>query len=180
MIIRLKCEGTMYLCEKSANTTRRRKRGRRHRRRAGVTGGEADAQRRHREGGRVPEQVAANPSNCEPVTVERTLVFAARYADDAQRLRRHLRAHPAANDHLAKNPCGSARTTYQHLDCSFTRGRWGTVRGTVPRWNCASIPDAAGPVAPVARSGESPATSQFGPDWTGTCSPDNAGDLVGE
>jgi len=32
MIIRLKCEGTMYLCEKSANTTQRRKRG-------GVTGG---------------------------------------------------------------------------------------------------------------------------------------------
>ena len=153
----------------------------------GVTGGvpasQAAKQTRNdvtREGGRVPEQVAANPSNCEPVTVERTLVFAARYADDAQRLRRHLRAHPAANDHLAKNPCGSARTTYQHLDCSFTRGRWGTVRGTVPRWNCASIPDAAGPVAPVARSGESPATSQFGPDGTGTCSPDNAGDLVGE
>ena len=49
--------------------------------------------------------------------------------------------------------------------------RWETVRGTVPRWNCASIPDAAGPVAPVARSGESHATSQFGPDGTGMLQP---------
>ena len=49
--------------------------------------------------------------------------------------------------------------------------RWVAVRGTVPRWNCASIPDAAGPVAPVARSGESHATSHFGPDGTGMLQP---------